>query len=879
MTEQMRKRYSAVLLTAVALGAGLVTARVTAAAGGVVALQGADIYVGDGRVVRGGTLVLRDGRIESIGTPKSPPAGVDVIDVRGLRIYPGLIDALGEEGQKKPDAKAVGPAQPIGGQRSRILAADLLDPDPGALSGWRESGILTVNVTPLRGVFRGQTVVVSAAPGGPPRIVRSPPALSVLLQGLGFRNRVPGMGEPGGEFPTRLIGVFGFVRQVFVDAERYESAKAVAALPKDADLDAMGAVVRGEMKVLLPGSEEREVQRVLDLARDYKLKAILVGGYEAASLAPELRARSIPVLISLDFPQRESDVHPQFYEPVEYQRYRVHAPKAASELQRAGVRIAFASDGVQSGREFLYNLRRTVREGLSSDAALRAATLSAAEILGVEKQLGSIEAGKNASLIVADGDLFDDRTQLRDVFVDGLRVTLATGAPRPNASSTIASKPGAGPLSPAPAPALNLNKATRELLIKNANVMTVTHGTLKGASILVRDGKIAAIGTTLTASPQAEVLDVAGSWITPGFIDCHSHIATDSHNESGANMTSLTAIYDVLNPNDIAVYRTLASGITTANTLHGSVNAIGGKTEVTKTRFGKPVPEFVFKGAKPGIKFASKEFLARRGVSPPSSWMGMDAFLREALTRARGYAQEWDDWKEAMPKAGQALLRVPPRRDLTLEPLVEAMRGERIVHVHSYTTQEMLLVMRVAEDFGFRVVIQHGTETYKIADELKRHNGGGASIFADLGAAGEMIGIYNAAILTQKGVRVSINSDGEELARYFNQYAARGLRIGLTEDQALALVTLNPAIQLQIDKQVGSIDVGKDADLVVFNKYPLSVYAVPQRVYIDGELYYSRDKEKERVTRSIAERARLGVLDQAEKQRFDAAMQGVNRER
>ena len=212
-------------------------------------------------------------------------------------------------------------------------------------------------------------------------------------------------------------------------------------------------------------------------------------------------------------------------------------------------------------------------------------------------------------------------------------------------------------------------------------------------------------------------------------------------------------------------------------------------------------------------------------------------------------------------------------------PLVEAMRGERIVHVHSYTTQEMLLVMRVAEDFGFRVVIQHGTESYKIADELKRHNGGGASIFADIGAAGEMIGIYNAAILTQKGVPVSINSDGEDLARYFNQYAARGLRIGMTEDQALALITLNPAIQLQIDKQVGSIDVGKDADLVVFNKYPLSVYAVPQRVYIDGELYYSRDKEKERVTRSMAERARLGVLDQAEKQRFDAAMQGVNRER
>ena len=820
---------------------------------GVVALTGGTVFVGDGRVLQGATVLVRDGVIEAVGKGVKVPAGAQTVDAKGRFVYPGLIDALWEP----PAAAAKGTdATPprLLPLYAQVKAAETLPSDETA-AAWRGAGVLAANVAPARGIFRGQSALVNL--GGDParRLVKAPAVMNVSLQGLGYRNRVTGMGEPGGEFPTRLIGVFGFVRQTILDARTLEEAVAGGAtVPAELDkpdvrpsLEALRPVARRELPVILPAQEDREFRRALALAEELKVSAILAGGHDAAAVAATLTARNVPVLVSLNFPAPEKDVHPDFRVPLRVLHGWQQAPKSAAALSRAGVRIAFYSDGLGSGAEYLAALRRVVREGLPRDAALRAATLGAAEILGAADRLGSIAPGKVANLVLTEGDLFDETSRIRQVYVAGQ-------AYEPAASATPVTATSAAAITAVPDPFENLVPDLGPVvLIQNANVMTVSHGTLKGVSLLIKDGRIAAVGAGLAAPKGARVVDGTGKWVTPGFVDCHSHIATDSHNDSGANVTAMTGTPDTINPRDIPIYRTLAAGVTTANVLHGSVNPIGGRTIVIKNRWGRTAPEMIFAGAKPGQKFAVKEFGPRRGVSPPSSLMGDEALMREMFTRARYYARGWDEYK-ARVAAGNAP-KMAPRRDLALEALAEILRGDRFLHVHTGTPEDMLVVLRVAEEFGFKVrTLQHATEGWKIAPEIKRMASAGASIFADLGG----VNPYSASILTRAGVLVSVNSDGEYLARHFNHDVARLRKYGdLTEDEALALITLNPARQLAVDDRIGSIDVGKDADLVVFNKYPLSVYSVPEMVFIDGRLYYSREAEKERERRVTAARDAL----------------------
>ncbi len=416
-----------------------------------------------------------------------------------------------------------------------------------------------------------------------------------------------------------------------------------------------------------------------------------------------------------------------------------------------------------------------------------------------------------------------------------------------------------------------------ETLIKNAQVMTVSQGTIANGSVLIRDGKIVAVGKSVTAAPDATVIDAGGKWLTPGLIDCHSHIASDAINEGAVSVSSMTGIEDTLNATDIDIYRDLAGGVTTANVLHGSANPIGGKNAVIKLRWGKSEEELKFAGAKPGIKFALGENPKRPGIPLyardnerryPASRMGVEDVIRAAFLEAREYMRSWTDY-EAKRQAGERA--TPPRKDFKLEPLAEILRGERLVHAHCYRADEILMLMRVADDFGFKVAtFQHVLEGYKVAKEIAAH-GAGASTFSDWWAykveAFDAIP-YNAAIMTRKGVVVSINSDSAEEARHLNQEAAKTMRYGgLSEDEALALVTLNPAKQLQIDNRVGSIEVGKDADLVIFNAHPLSVYSVPEMVFIDGQLYYSRELDKQRQERLAADKEKLLAEEKATKKK------------
>ena len=436
-----------------------------------------------------------------------------------------------------------------------------------------------------------------------------------------------------------------------------------------------------------------------------------------------------------------------------------------------------------------------------------------------------------------------------------------------------------------PASSASMDAPAPVILIRNATILTVSHGTIDKGDILIKDGKIAAVGGTLKAPADAVVIDATGQFVTPGIIDCHSHIAVDgSVNEGSVSVSSMVNILDVLNSDDVAIYRDLAGGVTTANVLHGSANSIGGQTVVIKLRWGQPAASLPFEGALPGIKFALGENPKRSNFrvngAPeryPATRMGVEETIRGAFTEARDYKKSWDDYNKRIA-AGEKNV-IPPRRNLKLDPLVEVLEGKRYVHAHCYREDEILMLLRVAKEFGFRVqTLQHVLEGYKVADEIAAA-GTGASTFSDWWAykveAYDAIP-YNAALMTRRGVLVSINSDDAAEATHLNQEAAKSIRYGgLTHDEALKLVTLNPAIQLGIEKRVGSIDVGKDADLAIYNRDPLSAYAVVQKTLIDGRVYF--DREKEQAARPALEKEKKDLLEKAKKKQDEEKKAGAKK--
>jgi imidazolonepropionase-like amidohydrolase len=404
------------------------------------------------------------------------------------------------------------------------------------------------------------------------------------------------------------------------------------------------------------------------------------------------------------------------------------------------------------------------------------------------------------------------------------------------------------------------------ILIRNGRVWTnEKDGVLENTDVLIKNGKIAAIGKNLS-DPAARIIDATGLQVTPGIIDEHSHIAASSINEGGQSVSAEVRIADNLNPDDINIYRQLSGGVTTSHILHGSANTIGGQTQLIKLRWGADDEDLKFKGAAPFIKFALGENVKRSPSAIgnnsnnnryPDTRMGVEQVLIDAFTRAKDYRRAWQDYNGAKDKKGLTA----PRRDLELDALVEILENKRFITCHSYVQSEITGSIEVANKMGYHYnTFTHILEGYKVADKMLAH-GANASTFSDWWAYKMEVEDaipYNAAIMQKVGLNVAINSDDAEMARRLNQEAGKIVKYGgVTEEQALKMVTLNPAKMLHVEDKVGSLKVGKDGDVVVWSDHPLSIYAKALYTIVDGIVYFDRKKDEQMQQLVEAERNRI----------------------
>jgi imidazolonepropionase-like amidohydrolase len=422
------------------------------------------------------------------------------------------------------------------------------------------------------------------------------------------------------------------------------------------------------------------------------------------------------------------------------------------------------------------------------------------------------------------------------------------------------------------------------VLIKNVTVWTNEgDSVLKNHDVYITEGKIVRIAPNIDATKLAfaKIIDGAGKHLTPGIIDEHSHIALWAGVNEGAQASSAEVrMGDVINPDDINIYRQLSGGVTCAQLLHGSANPIGGQSSIIKFRWGQSAEDMKYENADGFIKFALGENVKQsnwgdlNSVRFPQSRMGVEQVYNDFFTRAREYDKQWKEYDKNTAKAkGQSAM---PRRDLELEALAEILNKKRFITCHSYVQSEINMLMHIADSFGFKVnTFTHILEGYKVADKMKAH-GANASTFSDWWAyKNEVMEAipYNAAILTKVGVNTAINSDDAEMARRLNQEAAKSVKYGgLTETQALKLVTLNSAKMLHIDDKVGSIKVGKVADLVLWSDNPLSIYAKAEKTLVDGVIYFDREEDAKLQEYVKSERARLIAKMLAEKQKGGRTM-------
>jgi imidazolonepropionase-like amidohydrolase len=833
------------------------------------ALTGARVLVSPGHVVDPGVVVVRGGVIEAVGPAGSTPIPADarVFDVHGKVVHAAYLDAYvstdrlaGKGPRRPPDDEEGAPgrsrrsrtpnpsAGPPAHADSRVLDGLVVKDD--VADGYRKMGFAVVAAVPASGVLRGRGAVMSLAEGPlPGRVLDAANGQYVSLE----------PDRDATDYPVSKMGAVAVARQAFLDAGWWrEASAAYAAQPSgrarpryDASVAALVPGAQGQEVVVFDAENVLALLRAERVAKEMKLQARYVGAGDEYRLLTEVAAGRPDLILRVDFPRPEKVDREEEWLDVPVSKLRAFDRAASNPrwLRDAGLEFSLTTAGLDDPKDFPKRVREAMARGLSADDALAAVTTIPARQLGLADRLGTIAPGKIANLVVETGQPFAEKSRVTEIWIDGSRTELRDES---RAKSEEASSSPAAPapdVRPAPAREAGPVAAPSAVVVRNATVWTQgTAGILENADVLVVNGKITAVGKNLKAPSGALEVDGRGKHVTPGIIDAHSHSAVDGDvNEGSHNVTAEVRIRDVLNPQDVAIYRELAGGTTIANVLHGSANTIGGQTQIVKLRWGVGPDDLIFVGAPEGIKFALGENPKQSNWSNPHpryprTRMGVAESVRERFQAAQEYRKRQDEYRKASAVKGAHPL--PPEPDLQLEAIAEILEGTRKIHCHSYRKDEILQMLRSAEEFGVRVgTLQHVLEGYKVADEIARH-GAGASGFSDWwGYKFEVIDAipYAFPLMRERGVLVSYNSDSDELARRLNLEAAKAVKYGRLEPaDALAFVTSNPAQQLGIADRVGSLEAGKDGDFVIWSGDPLSTSSMALETWIDGRKYFDR---------------------------------------
>ena len=926
------------------------------------AFTNATIHVSPTEVIDNATLLIKEGKVVSVGTSVSIPKNTTTIDLSGKSIYPSFIDMYTTFGVKKPKRGGDGPQ--YGASRSGFYWNDHIMPEQDVMASFKYDAKTASEMHKL-----GFGVINTHMPNG---IVRGTGALIALnnnadnsmrvldgetTQHLSFSKSVTSRQS----YPSSIMGSMALLRQMYNDAKWYADGNIDT---KDLSLEALNGN-KNLLQVFEAGSRAN-LMRADKVGDAFNIQYAIVGGGDEYERINEIKATNATVILPIDF-QLAYDVDNPFLagtlslSDMRSWNQEPHNPRLLAEN---GIRFALTTHGLKSKKSFKSNLMKAIESGLSKQKALEALTTIPASLLGKSDVLGTLKTGSYANFLITDGDIFDKKTKLYENWVQGTshvitnmnikdidgdynfklagndyKLSISGSTTKPSAKLETGDKSlgtkmsytddwinltfktadstkkeyirilanaaggnsinGKATLPNGNALSFYANKTEKEdseksadkkkdkekakepfmspitypnlaygftekpkaetLLFKNATVWTnEKDGVLENTDVLIKDGKISKIGKELS-DRNAKVIDASGKHITAGIIDEHSHIAAASINEGGQNSSAEVTIEDVLNDEDINVYRNLAGGVTSIQILHGSANPIGGRSAIIKLKWGEAADDLVYDNSPKFIKFALgenvKQSRSRTNSRFPQSRMGVEQVFVDYFTRAKAY----DEAK----KSGK-----PYRKDAEMEVLAEILSKERFISCHSYVQSEINMLMKVAEKFDFNInTFTHILEGYKVADKMKTHGVGGSTFSDWWGYKYEVNDAipYNAAIMHNAGVTVAINSDDAEMSRRLNQEAAKSIKYGgVSEEDAWKFVTLNPAKLLHLDDRVGSLKVGKDADVVLWSDHPLSIYAKAEKTIIEGVTYFdlARDMQmREAIKKEKSELINLMLQD------------------
>jgi imidazolonepropionase-like amidohydrolase len=926
------------------------------------------IQVSPEKRIENGTLIIKNGKVVSVGEKLAAPKDAVVVNLNGKYIYPSFIETYSDYGMPKGDKR---------NQGNRDGGPQMLSNKPGAFS-WNEAlkpeinaaEIFTVDATKAEELRKsGFGAVLSHQQDGIARGTGSFVLLGnenehdVILKSKASANYSFSKGSSTQDYPSSLMGCIALIRQAHYDARWY--AQNTSDREFNLSLEKWNEIQ--QLPQIFEVNQRLNLLRADKIGKEFGIQYIMKGGGDEYRRLDAVKSTGSPLIIPVNFPDAFDMSDPFAAEHVKIGEM-LHWELASSNpaaIAKEGILFALSSNGLKNLSDFIPNLRKAYQAGLSEKDLLAALTVNPAKMLKLDNEIGTLEPGKTANFFISNGNFLSEKSSIvhnwvkgkpyaiGDLFAQDIRGTYNLQlngnsfeiAIKGNVDALEATLKKAGTDSTVKADKLKIsfsnpaisfsfdpiqdtskkNKevfrlsgvvsgdnwtgqalapdekwsnwtATRTkkfeendykmpkpdsvvkgevvypfiafgyksnqipkaetVLFKNATVWTAEkEGKLTNTDVLIENGKISKIGKNIKTTNAKEV-DASGKHITAGILDEHSHIAIQNGvNEGTQSSSAEVRIGDVTNSEDVNIYRQLAGGVTMAQSLHGSANPIGGQSAIIKLRWGKLPEEMQMKEAKGFIKFALGENVKqsnwgeRQTVRFPQSRMGVEQVYEDYFTRAREYA-------EARKKSADKV-----RRDLELDCLNEILNSERFISCHSYVQSEITMLMRVAEKHGFKInTFTHILEGYKVADKMKKHNAG-ASTFSDWWAYKyEVMDAipYNAKIMTDQGIVTAINSDDAEMGRRLNQEAAKAVKYGnMSEEEAIKMVTLNPAKLLRVDKYVGSIKEGKHADLVLWSDNPLSVYAKAEQTYVDGICYF--DIKKDEVVRKEmqAERARL----------------------